>query len=64
MRHFALIDFLRIVDEAFGSFGTAVEKNVFKKLEKILRDFLVDAELPGVDDSNIEPGRDSVIKEG
>ena len=51
------------LDEALGRVGAAVEDHVLDALEQLLRDLLVDAELPGVDDAHVEAGLDRVVEE-
>ena len=46
-----------------GRVGPAVEDDVFDVLEQILRDVLVDDQLPGVDDAHVHAGLDGVEQE-
>ena len=50
-------------DHALGRIGPPVEDDVLDVLEEILRDVLVDDQLPGVDDAHVHAGLDGVEQE-
>ena len=50
-------------DHPLGRVGPAVEDDVLDVLEQILRDVLVDDQLPGVDDAHVHAGLDGVEQE-
>ena len=58
-----LLDRLGELGEPVGGVGPAVEQHVLDVLEQVLRDFLVDLELAGIDDAHVEPGVDRVVEE-
>ena len=49
--------------QPLGRVGTAIEDHVLDVLEQVLRDVLVDDELPGVDDAHVHAGLDRVEEE-
>ena len=51
------------LEQALGGVGPAVQQHVLDPLEQVLRDLLVDRELPGVDDAHVEAGLDGVVQE-
>ena len=51
------------LDEPLGRVRPPVEDHVLDVLEQILRDVLVDDELPGVDDAHVHAGLDRVEQE-
>ena len=43
--------------------GRRLRRTSSTRLEEVLRDFLVDGELAGVDDAHVQPGANGVVKE-
>ena len=52
------------IDESVGRACVAIEQHILDVLEQGWFNFLIDTELPGVDDGHVETGLDAVIQEG
>ena len=50
------------VDHAFGRIWATIEEQVLDMFEQVLGNFLVDPELPGVDNPHVHPGPDSMVE--
>jgi hypothetical protein len=50
-------------DQTVGGIRVAVEHDVFDQRAQLGRDFVVDAQLPGVDDAHVHAGLDRVVEE-
>ena len=56
------LDRIGVAEQPLGGVGAAVEQHVLDQLEQVLRDLLVNRELPGIDDAHGQPRADGVVE--
>ena len=62
--HGAALDGLGQGDHAFGRIWSSIEEQVLDMFEQVLGNFLIDSELPGVDDPHVHAGPDGMVEKG
>jgi hypothetical protein len=60
----ALFHFLGELEQPLGGVRTTIQQHVFDVPAQLRRDFLVDAELAGIDDAHVQAGANRVIEKG
>ena len=63
MRLLSALEFVGEFQEAVGGPVRAIENDVLDRFAQNRVDFVVDLELPCVDDCHVEPGTDRVVQE-